>query len=109
MTRQQARLLAEQLCTRIMRMVGLERCTVPQVALLADEFVRVESEAEAAARLALWKGSDYELSIVMVTSDGHEGWANLILDRRRHRRIIATLPPPVATVLKKHIPVKDAN
>jgi hypothetical protein len=31
------------------------------------------------------------------------------LDRRRHRRIIAMLPPPVADVLKRHIPVRDAD
>jgi hypothetical protein len=109
MTRQEARLLAEQLCTRLMRMVGIERCTVPQLALLADEFMRVDSEAQAAVRLALWKGPDYELSIVLATTKGGEGWANLILDRRRHRRIIAMLPPPMVGVLKGYIPVKDAD
>jgi len=109
MTRQEARLLAEQVCTRLMRMVGIERCTVPQVALLADEFMRVDLDAQAAARLDLWKGPDYELSIVLVTAKGDEGWANLILDRRRHRRVIAMLPPPVVEVLRRHIPVKDAD
>jgi hypothetical protein len=50
MTRQEARLLAEQVCTRLMRMVGIERCTVPQVALLADEFVRVDIRSIRSSR-----------------------------------------------------------
>ena len=109
LTLQDARILADQLCTRIMRMVGIERCTVAQISFLADELVRVDSEAQAAARLRVWKGSDYKLSMVMVTTAGHEGWANLILDRRRGRRFIAMLPPPIAATLKEHFPIKDVG
>jgi hypothetical protein len=45
---------------------------------------------------------DDRLSLVMLTSAGYEGWANLVLDGRRERRFIAVLPPPVAAALKEH-------
>jgi hypothetical protein len=109
MTRQEARVIAEQLCTRIMRMVGLQRCTVPQIAFLADELVRLDERARDAARLQLWKGPDFELWMTMVTGNEHAGWANLVLDRRGNRRMIAALPPPIAAALKEHFPVRKTD
>jgi hypothetical protein len=108
-TRQEARLVAERLCTRIMHMVGLERCTLPQIAFLADELALLDEEARAAARLQLWQGPDFELWMTMVTTEDHAGWANLILDRRGRRRVIAALPPPIAAQLKTHVPVRAAD
>jgi hypothetical protein len=109
MTRQEARVIAEQLCTRIMRMVGLQRCTVPQISFLADELVLLDERARATASLELWKGPDFELWMAMVTDEEHAGWANLILDRSGRRRVIAALPPPIAAALRTHFPVRAAD
>jgi hypothetical protein len=42
----------------------------------------------------------------MVSTPGYEGWANLILDGSRYERgLITMLPPPIAEVLREHIPL----
>jgi hypothetical protein len=106
MTREQAHDRAKQLYLRIMNDVSFGRGIDAPIKMIADELLMVEAEARADARHRVAKGPDYELSLCMVNSPGYEGWANLILDCSRFETgLIAMLPPPIAEVLKEHIPL----
>lgn len=103
MTGEEVRVRAERLFLRIMDKISFGRGIDAPIEMIAEELLLVATEAREDARRQIAKGPNSEMSLVMLSAVGHEGWANLILDRER--RYIAMLPPPIAEVLKEYVPL----
>lgn len=74
------------------------------LAALTDELSTFAAEARQLWLREFAAGPDHELTLVMISAAGWEGWANLVLDgERRH---IAVLPPPFVDILKEYIPLR---
>lgn len=113
LTVQEAKKRARRLYRKIAIEAAFDRPSDTQIQLIADELIRVASEARHQARSRIADGTYDELTIVMVDTEGFDGWANLVLDRER--RYIAAIPPPIAAVLMNHVrlevtsPVEEAE